>query len=140
MEGTISRRTRGGRAEYVGRLPLHGFRVRAPASGGESIVYVVRRTQAEVRRARDEARIARDRGLPVGHDGSTIRQFLGYWLDERLSVGSPNTYDSYESTVRLHIAPRIGHIELRRLSVSDVDRMVAELGETRLSPPRSATR
>lgn len=58
-------------------------------------------------------------------DIDTVAGWLDWWLvnvaKRRLR---PKSYQSYEVAIRRHIAPNIGHIKLRELTVLDVDKMV----------------
>ena len=49
------------------------------------------------------------------------------WLPLKKSQLSRSTFDSYRNNVRLHVAPRIGTIQLRQLQPEDLDTFYAEL-------------
>ena len=51
----------------------------------------------------------------------------------KLSI-KPKTYESYESTLRVHVIPRLGHMRLAKLSPSDLERMYAALIEKGAAP------
>jgi integrase len=73
-------------------------------------------------------------GAPIT-ERQTVAQFLARWLDD---VVKPNraykTYVSYELTVRLHLAPKLGHLQLTRLTAQHVQALIREKGESGLSP------
>ncbi len=58
---------------------------------------------------------------------TTVAEWLTGWLSTHGKELEPSTYRSYESLVRLRIVPHIGHIEIGRLTVVDVQRWQAEL-------------
>ena len=65
-------------------------------------------------------------GLPVPDDRQTVAAFLDRWLMASLrGQVSEKTLDSYADTVRLHIKPSLGRKLLRKLTVSDVDQLLA---------------
>lgn len=49
----------------------------------------------------------------------TVGEWLEEWLDAKKKLRAA-TVRSYESHIRLHLVPRIGHIPLNRLRVADV--------------------
>ena len=63
---------------------------------------------------------------PVPDDRQTVAAFLDRWLTASLpgQIGE-KTLDSYADTVRLHIKPSLGRKVLRKLTVSDVDQLLA---------------
>ena len=69
------------------------------------------------------------------HDGEyrspdriTLADYLNdRWLPLKKSQLSRSTFDSYRNNVRLHVAPRIGSIQLRQLQPEDLDTLYAEL-------------
>jgi integrase len=73
----------------------------------------------------------------------TVGEWLQQWLDsygrEHLEA---STYRSYETLVRRDISPYLGHMELGRLSVVDVQRWQAQLAEkiSRTGQPLSPRR
>ena len=66
----------------------------------------------------------------------TVSEWLGDWLTLRSGGLRPRTVESYQSNIRLHIDPIIGHIPVDELSAMDVrpclSRIVAE-GHTRVA-------
>lgn len=58
----------------------------------------------------------------------TVGEWLFYWLDEicklKLKAGklAPNTYKSYEETVRLHLAPGFNTVKLRSLTAGAIEK------------------
>jgi integrase len=65
-------------------------------------------------------------GLPVPDDQLTVAAFLDRWLTASLpGQVSEKTFDSFADTVPLHIKPSMGRKILRKLTVSDVDQLLA---------------
>jgi len=61
-------------------------------------------------------------------DRITLTDYLNdRWLPLKKSQLSRSTFDSYRNNVRLHVAPRIGSIQLRQLQPEDLDTLYAEL-------------
>jgi len=119
--------------EWEARLPLHEWRVGADGRRRRRYFYAVRKRQADARRALEEARRDRERGIRVADRPRTVGELLGRWLAHRTDL-RPRTRESYEGTVRLHLAPALGEVPLQRLEVAHVDRMIAALQEKGLSP------
>jgi integrase len=95
----------------------NGRRIRKKVSGA---------TKAEVLRKLRDLRGELNAGLPVPDDRLTAAAFLDRWLTSSLpGQVSEKTFDSYADTVRLHIKPLIGRKVLRKLTVTDVDQLLA---------------
>lgn len=66
----------------------------------------------------------------------TVNEWLGDWLTLRSGGLRPRTIESYQSNIRLHISPIIGHIPVDQLTAMDIrpclSRIVAE-GHTRVA-------
>jgi hypothetical protein len=94
-----------------------GHRIRKKVSGA---------TKAEVLRKLRDLRSELNAGLPVPDDRQTVAAFLDRWLTASLpGQVSEKTLDSFADTVRLHIKASLGRKVLRKLSVSDVDHLLA---------------
>src|SRR5690242_7155784 len=65
------------------------------------------------------------RGLPVPLERLTVADYLTDWLAMKKLDLRPSTYLNYETRVRVHILPAIGHIPLVKLSAVDLNRMYA---------------
>lgn len=92
-------------------------------------------TKGEVVRKMRQIRSDLDAGLSVPDDRLTVGAFLSRWVAHGLpGQVSERTLDSYADTVRLHLAPALGRVVLRKLSVDDVDRLLAHKRETGYSP------
>jgi len=74
-------------------------------------------------------------GIPPPTRSPRISDFFAKWLMSVRPALRPSTYVSYEGTVRLHIAPEIGHLTLDKLSVEHVAHLVSRKeADPRLSP------
>ncbi len=75
------------------------------------------------------------RGIDLDADKQTVAEFVSDWLENSAKqTVRPTTYFSYESKVRLHIIPRLGHFRLGGLKAQNVQRWINELQNTGLSP------
>lgn len=107
--GTIFKLPNG---RWAAELTYRGRRVRR-----------IRRTQADAAIALDELHAERKRGL-LDKD-STVEDVLTAWLDS-VSDLRPLTLMNYRNNVRLHVAPKLGHLKVRQLTPQHVDRAVRE--------------
>ena len=105
---------------------LDGRRVRKKITGA---------TKAEVLRKLRDLRNELDSGLPIPDDRLTVGAFLDRWVTRNLPGQiSDVTLDSYANTVRLHLEPAFGRTVLRKLTVADVDGLLAAKREAGYSP------
>ena len=105
---------------------LDGRRVRKKITGA---------TKAEVLRKLRDLRNELDSGLPIPDDRLTVGAFLDRWVTRNLPGQiSDVTLDSYANTVRLHLDPAFGRTVLRKLTVADVDGLLAAKREAGYSP------
>ena len=105
---------------------LDGRRVRKKITGA---------TKAEVLRKLRDLRNELDSGLAVPDDRLTVGAFLDRWVTRNLPGQiSDVTLDSYANTVRLHLEPAFGRTVLRKLTVADVDGLLAAKREAGYSP------
>ena len=93
------------------------------------------RTRREVARALRDAQSTLDQTGVLGDDSITICAFLNQWLTE---VVAPRrelaTWRGYETNVRRHIVPIIGHVRLTKLSAAMVQRLLNDLRRQGLAP------
>jgi integrase len=65
----------------------------------------------------------------------TVGEWLDHWLDHIAARKvRARTLESYESTVRLHLRPGVGHQRLDRLQPEHLERLYAALADKGLSP------
>jgi integrase len=92
-------------------------------------------TRAAVAEKLTEALGRRQRGLPADVRRQTVAQFLAAWLEEDVKpTREPKTYESYESTVRLHIVPDLGRHQLAKLEPQHVRALLRQKEAAGLSP------
>jgi integrase len=78
-------------------------------------------SQAEVFDKLLKARSDHSRGLPVVIEKQTVAEFLTRWLDESVKPGvRATTYQVYYQHIRLYFGPRLGGLELAKLSPQHV--------------------
>ena len=114
-EGTVRQRT-DGRWEAMVSLP-HGRRISRYGA-----------TQKEAQAKLKEARRQVDDGIDLSASTMTVEQFLSTWIDSAVKPAvKVETYESYESIVRVRVIPRIGKVKLLKLSPIRVQQFYAEL-------------
>src|SRR5579871_3612811 len=68
----------------------------------------------------------------IAPDKRTVGEWLTAWVD--LAIKPPQrtrrAYDTYQSVITLHLKPKLGDIRLQQLRVIDVEKFLAEKGET----------
>lgn len=111
-EGSIYRRSDGRYAASAFVDTTDGHRKR---------IHVYGATRQEVHdRLEDKLALAR-KGIRTPEKEWTVGSYLDYWLTTVVAVKNrPRTAELYESTVRVHLAPRLGKIRLTKLTVADV--------------------
>jgi len=74
-------------------------------------------------------------GLPVGEKQPTVKEYLTRWLEDaaRPTI-RPTTYQRYATLVEKYISPRIGTVELDKLSPVHVQALYADLERAGVSP------
>jgi integrase len=101
--------------------------------GSRQRVSIYGRTRGEVQQKLHEAQEEHERGaLPVG-PSPTVAAFLTQWLEAARATVRPKTYVSYEGTVRLHLVPHLGRLQLRKLTPAQVQNVLTLKSEAGLS-------
>jgi integrase len=111
-EGTISKRVDG---RWQARVDLgwqDGKRRRKAVYG---------RTRREASERLTEALRAVQQCATIPDERQTVGHFLDCWLEQKRSRLRPRTWATYETAVRLHLAPGLGKIRLSRLTPAEVD-------------------
>jgi integrase len=103
-----------------------------------------RRDRRHVSGAKRADVVARVRAIETKRDAGmveaagrapTVGEWLDHWLDHiAVRRVRPRTLESYESTVRLHLRPGVGHHRLDRLQPEHLERLYAALADKGLSP------
>lgn len=87
-------------------------------------------TEAAAKRARDEARIAADRGDFVDRSTLTVQDYLNQWLLAHALEVKPRTRAGYAHLIKNYVAPRIGGKRLQSLRPADLSTFYRELLES----------
>lgn len=126
-EGSIYRRTSDGR--WVGAIHLgyhDGRRQRRVVYGD---------TQREVREQLDRLRAEHPQPHPrPTATPETLEAFLDRWLDAIAPTVAGPTLTSYESLLRVHVRPTLGHLRLDRLTPLQLQELLAAKSRQGLSP------
>lgn len=64
------------------------------------------------------------------HSRVTTADYLSGWLDVKKHEVKARTHQHYADTARLYILPYLGPIELRKLTATDIERMMIKIAET----------
>lgn len=65
---------------------------------------------------------------------TSLGEWLDVWLSEyKKNVLKPTTYDSYETNIRHHLKPGLGHISLKDLKTFDIQRFINDKFESGVS-------
>lgn len=65
---------------------------------------------------------------------TSLGEWLDVWLSEyKKNVLKPTTYDSYETNIRCHLKPGLGHISLKDLKTVDIQRFINDKFESGVS-------
>lgn len=63
---------------------------------------------------------------------TTVEKWLTHWVETIVKPNrAPNTYRSYEQTIRLHIVPHKGHKRLDRLTAQDIRELYGKIDSDR---------
>jgi integrase len=71
----------------------------------------------------------------TGHRRQTVEKYLDWWLRDIIAgKRAAKTEKTYRDTVRLHLVPELGPIELGKLAAQHVDALLAKREKAGLSP------
>ncbi len=88
-------------------------------------------TRQEAEEARVNILSQLQKGSYVSPRNTTVRDYLIQWLDGLPSSNlRASTIDSYRRNVKTHVLPRIGHLQLQKLTTSHVNALLADLLQT----------
>ena len=71
-----------------------------------------------------------DQGQPVVTAQMLLKDYLGQWLENIRHTVRPKTFEGYESLIRVHITPRLGHIKLGKLTPEHISRAWSDMMAT----------
>ena len=110
----------GDKQRWVGQLDLG-----TDAAGRRIRPRVFGQTRAEVRARMEQLRSAHGTGQDVTVRATTFAELAGLWLARGLSHDlSDNTIANYQSLLRRHVLPAIGHRRVVDLRPEDVERLL----------------
>jgi integrase len=127
------------RAQGEGTLSYHKARKRwiylLPADETGKRQQVSGKTQAEVLAKAEELKAKRAEGLDLDTKQPTIKQFSETWLRDVVKrTRRPSTHASYEQMFHLYINPKIGKIQLDKLTAARVQGWINMLVDAGNSP------
>jgi integrase len=93
------------------------------------------KTRREAQELLQAALQEQKQGLLIAGPQQPLKQYLTHWLEEvhKASI-RPRSYERYESMIRLHLAPSLGHISLQKLSPQQVQHLLSQKLAEGLSP------
>ena len=88
----------------------------------------VKGKKAEADRQLRELLAALDKGIPVDTSRLTVAQFLDRWYESYVVPHTRlKTIQSYESIIRVHLKPQLGHLELAKIQPLHIQSMESDL-------------
>ena len=116
------------RGNNEGSLTLRkdGLWVARLSQNGKRIAVYGKTKQAATTKLRTLQR-KQDQGLPLITSSVPLRDYLSQWLSTVKNRLRPSTYDGYESLIRTHIVPKLGHIKLGRLAPDHINEAWKEM-------------
>lgn len=121
----------------IRKRPDGKWEARTPRDAAGRRRKIVGPTQSDVRERLQVLLRQQAQGVNLHAERLTVAQFLQQWLDQAIKPHRrPRTVYSYTNTIRLHIAPHIGTIDVRKLTPVMVQRMINALVED--EPTRTA--
>ncbi len=107
----------------------------SPETGKPIRAYYYDTTRTGVVAKRDEALKTVKEGTYAKPTKLTVGEWLDVWLATYVAPSvRPKTWEGYESIIRVHLRPAIGHIELRDLQTNPVQRLLNQKLASGLSP------
>jgi integrase len=92
------------------------------------------KTRGEVSEKLKVALRDQQQGLPIITERQTLAQFLTRWLEDAMRPTiRASTYATYESHVRVHLKPALGHISLQQLTPQHIQSFLKHKMESGLS-------
>ena len=128
MEGSIRKR---GKRSYELTIELgrgaDGERLRKYES--------VKGTKAQAQQKLRELLALTDKGIPVGSQKIIFSEWLTKWMTDYVVPNTrQKTIERYEGLIRKHISPVLGHIDLTKVSPSDIQGLEAKLSGDGMAP------
>ncbi|MGD7051444.1 site-specific integrase [Sutcliffiella horikoshii] len=82
--------------------------------------------KTEARKAEAEARVQWEKGSYIDPSKITLGEYITIWLENKRDI-SPETRSTNEGHLRNHILPIIGSIQLQKVNVSDLEKLIKSL-------------
>lgn len=96
---------------------------------------VIKRRQADLMRERRRILAELEKSGGYARTDLTVGEYLRLWLTDSVEGSvKDTTYDGYESIVRNHLAPRVGHVKVRDLTPAHVIDLKTEVLDDGYSP------
>lgn len=129
-EGTVFER----KSDTVRRNKPWVAEITLPNGKQQTVGYY--KTEAEAIAARNKALRDLEQGTWVANSKQTVAEYLDYWLEHvHRSQVEFTTYLDYRAMLDIHINPTLGHVQLQKLTMKQVQMFCSKLQE-RLSPGR----
>lgn len=109
------------------------WEVRVYAGEGRIVTRTTREGKKAAQRLLTELLTEVDRGQHGGPTG-TVDDLLDRWWKHASPDWSPSTADAYETYVRLHVRPHLGHVKVRAVRPADLDDLYATLRQGGMKP------
>lgn len=97
--------------------------------GSRNRKFIYGRTQGEVKEKLDRAKAQLADGSLTAEKLS-LEAYLKRWIEERARQLEASTVESYERLIRVHIVPRVGKVQLAKLSPLQVQTMMSGIADT----------
>lgn len=97
--------------------------------------YTVRGKKADAERRLTELLSAQDKGIPLDTGRLTVAQMLDRWYESYVIPHTrQKTSQGYQSIIRIHLEPYLGHIELTKLQPLHIQSMESDILSTGRAP------
>jgi integrase len=100
--------------------------------GSKKRSYATTKTKSEAEQLLHDKLDDVRRGIPTPTHEFRVGEYLNYWLAEVVTAKNrPSTVALYDMYIRLYLAPILGRKHLRELSVSDVQRVLNTIAQSK---------
>lgn len=83
-------------------------------------------SRPEVVKKMNEVLVELEKGIYIEPATITLEKWLTDWLESRKPLIAENTWNAYESMIRIHIAPALGKVKLKDLKTRDIQKLLNE--------------
>ncbi len=109
----------------------HGYN----ENGNPKRYRVIRATRDEAVKALNDIITNLNLGVPVEMPKQTVEEYLAFWLKEHITPHrAPKTTRFYEQMIRLHINPKVGRLQLSKLSAQHIQSLLNAVQDAGLTP------